>query len=79
MDALRASPKKGSNALKRLGVNVSEASCPLPPGRRRRRCAAAVPLFMPAFAAPLRRTCCPLERMYNGPVFVQCCHSLALL
>lgn len=24
MDALRASPKKGSNALKRLGINVSE-------------------------------------------------------
>jgi hypothetical protein len=26
MDALRASPKKGSNALKRLGINVSEAA-----------------------------------------------------
>lgn len=26
MNALRASPKKGSNALKRLGVNVSEAA-----------------------------------------------------
>lgn len=27
MDALRASPKKGSNALKRLGINVSEVRC----------------------------------------------------